>query len=75
LVTDSRERQLGRIIKLHRESAGLSQEQFAERAGLHRTYISQIERGLKSPSIRVLTQISAAIGCKAWVLLKEASKD
>lgn len=37
-----------------RENAGISQEQLAERAGLHRTYISQLERGLKSPSLDVI---------------------
>jgi transcriptional regulator with XRE-family HTH domain len=69
----SLERQLGLVIKRRRESAGFSQEQLAELARLHRTYVSQLERGLKSPSVRVLSQIARALGGEAWVILKEAT--
>jgi transcriptional regulator with XRE-family HTH domain len=36
----------------------------AEVTGLHRTYISQLERGLKSPSVRVLSHITNALGLR-----------
>ena len=39
---------LGNAIARLRESVGISQEELAERAGIHRTYVSQLERGLKS---------------------------
>jgi len=44
-----------------RENAGISQEQLAERAGLHRTYISQLERGLKSPSLDVIVALARGL--------------
>lgn len=52
----------GHRLKTLRESAGLSQEVLAERAHIHRTYVSQIERGLKSPSLRILRGIAEALG-------------
>lgn len=67
------ERRLGLVIKRRREDVGLSQEDFAEKAGLHRTYVSQLERGIKSPSVRVLVKMAGALGCEAWEILKEAS--
>ncbi|MEW5718956.1 MAG: helix-turn-helix transcriptional regulator, partial [Chloroflexota bacterium] len=54
----SLEERLGNIIREHRESLGLSQEAFAEKCDLHRTYISQLERGLKSPTVRTLALIA-----------------
>ncbi|MHB8550710.1 MAG: helix-turn-helix domain-containing protein [Acidiferrobacterales bacterium] len=53
-----------------RTEKGLSQEALADRAGLHRTYISQIERGLKSPSLKSLEQIANALGLPLSSLLK-----
>jgi len=67
------ERRLGLAIKRRREASELSQEELAEIAGLHRTYVSQLERGIKSPSVRVLVKVAGALGCEAWELLREAS--
>ncbi len=53
---------LGQQIQIHRQNKGWSQEYLAEVTGLHRTYISQLERGLKSPSVRVLHHITHALG-------------
>ena len=50
------------VLREVRTEKGLSQEALADRAGLHRTYISQIERGLKSPSLKSLAQIANALG-------------
>jgi transcriptional regulator with XRE-family HTH domain len=66
------EKRLGQVIKRRREAAGLSQEEFAERAEVHRTYVSQLERGLKSPSVRVLVKMADALGCEAWEILRES---
>ncbi|WP_414562864.1 MULTISPECIES: helix-turn-helix domain-containing protein [unclassified Anabaena] len=55
---------LGLELQRHRTAKGWSQEYLAEVTGLHRTYISQLERGLKSPSIRVLSHITNALGMK-----------
>jgi transcriptional regulator with XRE-family HTH domain len=52
---------LGKEIQRLRTHKSWSQEYLAEITGLHRTYISQLERGLKSPSIRVLSHITNAL--------------
>jgi transcriptional regulator with XRE-family HTH domain len=48
------------LSRLRRE-AELSQEELAHRADLHRTYISQLERGLKSPTLDVMLALAAAL--------------
>jgi transcriptional regulator with XRE-family HTH domain len=45
------------VLKIHRGQKGLSQEELGARAGLHRTFISQLERALKSPTIDSLFSI------------------
>ena len=47
------DKKFGKVLKALRTERGLSQEEFAMNVGLHRTYISQLERGLKSPSLRI----------------------
>jgi len=64
------DRYLGREIQRRRLEKGWSQEYLAEITGLHRTYISQLERGLKSPSIRVLSHITGALGVTMSEFLK-----
>lgn len=64
MQTDNLDRILGLQIQHHRIEKGWSQEYLAEVTGLHRTYISQLERGLKSPSVRVLSHITKALGLK-----------
>lgn len=71
----SLEERLGNIIRKHRESLGLSQESFAEKCDLHRTYVSQLERGLKSPTVRTLTQIAEKIGLTPDELLRAALRE
>ncbi|MEQ8976032.1 MAG: helix-turn-helix transcriptional regulator [Coleofasciculus sp. C1-SOL-03] len=64
------DRLLGTQIKRFRTAKGWSQEYLAEVADLHRTYISQLERGLKSPSVRILYQITTALGITMSELLE-----
>ena len=64
------DRLVGIQIQLLRLSKGWSQEYLAEKSSLHRTYISQLERGLKSPSIRVLFQITSALEVPTSKLIK-----
>jgi transcriptional regulator with XRE-family HTH domain len=63
---------LGRVIAERRKAAGLTQEALAFRCKLHPTYISQLERGLKSPTIRVLRAIAEVVGATASALLRAA---
>jgi len=55
------EQLLGDVIRERREELGLSQEALAFACGLHRTYISQLERGQKSPTLRALSVIAKAL--------------
>lgn len=43
----------------------MTQEEFADRSGLHRTYISGIERGDRNPTIDIVFAIARALGCPA----------
>ena len=70
----SAEMLFGRIVRRHREALGFSQEKLAELCDLHRTYISQVERGLKSPSLRSLRLIAAALLTRPSILLREVEE-
>ncbi|MBE9064707.1 helix-turn-helix transcriptional regulator [cf. Phormidesmis sp. LEGE 11477] len=51
----------GRNVRKSRELKGWSQEKLAERSGLHRTYISGIERGVRNPTIEIVREIALAL--------------
>jgi len=65
---DIRQR-LGRNLRRLRKEKGWSQEQFAEEAGVHRTYVSDIERCARNPTIVVLEQLAKPLGVPAARLL------
>lgn len=52
-----------------RQSKGWSQEEFAHQAGLHRTYISDLERGARNPTITVVEKLALALGVPVGALL------
>ena len=62
---------VGRNVRAARLKAGLSQEELGFQAGLDRTYISGIERGVRNPTVLVLFELAAALGVKAGKLLDE----
>ena len=55
------EKKFGAVIRARREKLGVSQEDFAVKAGIHRTYISSIELGKVSVSIVVAQQLADAL--------------
>jgi transcriptional regulator with XRE-family HTH domain len=65
---DVRQR-LGRNLRRLREAKGLSQEAFAHDAGIHRTYVSDIERGARNPTITVVEKLAAALSVTASEML------
>jgi len=67
-MDDVRQRLSFNLKKLRREK-GLSQEAFADEAGLHRTYISDIERGARNPTISVVDKLARALGVPLGKLL------
>ena len=62
-------RRVGENVKRLRTAAGLSQEQFAFEADMHRTYVSGVERGIRNPTITVLERMAAALKVKPQELL------
>lgn len=56
-----------------RQSKGWSQEEFAHQAGLHRTYVSDLERGARNPTITVVDKLAVALGMPVGALLDEQS--
>jgi transcriptional regulator with XRE-family HTH domain len=52
-----------------RQSKGWSQEEFAYEAGLHRTYVSDLERGARNPTISVVDKLAVALNVKVGALL------
>jgi transcriptional regulator with XRE-family HTH domain len=52
----------GRAVRLLREQAEYSQERFAAAAGIDRTYMSEIERGLANPSLEMIGRIVHTLG-------------
>ncbi|MEA5536142.1 helix-turn-helix transcriptional regulator [Crocosphaera sp. XPORK-15E] len=63
-------KQLGNNIRQLRTNLGLSQEQLAEKADLHRTYIGAVERGERNVSLDNILAIARALGVSASNLLE-----
>jgi transcriptional regulator with XRE-family HTH domain len=63
---------LGAFIRDKRKLANLSLRQLAERTKLSNPYLSQVERGLHQPSVRVIKLISDALNVSAETLLAQA---
>ena len=66
------QRAFGQVLRQRRGPLKLSQEELADRADLHRTYVGQLERGLKSPSLKSIEAIAHALGVRPHALIKEA---
>lgn len=62
-------RRVGVNLRKYRAAAGLSQEGLALECGLHRTYVSGVERGVRNPTVTVLEKIAVALGIPTWQLL------
>lgn len=62
-------KRLGANIKRLRHEKGWSQEAFADEADIHRTYISDIERGARNPTITIIEKLARPFGVKPSILL------
>jgi transcriptional regulator with XRE-family HTH domain len=58
-------------LRRFREEQGLSQEAFADVCGLHRTYVSGVERGIRNPTITVVAKIARGLDISAAALMTE----
>ncbi len=63
------QQRFGELVRRLRLDAALSQEDLAHAAGLHVTYISRLERGLRAPSIIVVEQLATALSLKMSELM------
>lgn len=65
---------VGVAVRKRREQLGLSQEELAERASIHRTYVGSVERGERNITIVSLAKLAQALGMAPSDILKEAEK-
>jgi transcriptional regulator with XRE-family HTH domain len=74
-VSEAALKALGEAIRKRRgEIDGLSQEGLADLAGMHRTYVSEIERGLRNPSFRNLFKLASALDIPLSELVEQAER-
>lgn len=60
---------LGQNVRRLREARGWSQEDYADRAGIHRTYVSDIERGRRNPTVTVVEKLAGPFEVEVGSLL------
>ena len=60
---------LGARVQRLRLDQGLSQEELADRANVHRTYVSGVERGVRNPTVTVLEKLAKGLGVSLKDLL------
>jgi CheY-like chemotaxis protein/DNA-binding XRE family transcriptional regulator len=65
----------GSSVKVYRNHLGLSQEELAERSELHRTYISDVERGARNLSLLSITRLAHALGVSISALFPPGPRD
>ncbi len=65
-------RVLGRNIRALRQRQGLSQEELALEADMKRSYVSDLERGTRNPSVKAVGRLAKALGVEAWQLLRHS---
>ena len=65
---------LGAAVRARRHALGYSQEELAERSGLHRNYIGGIERGERNVGYLNLTRLAEALRCRASRLVSDAEE-
>jgi transcriptional regulator with XRE-family HTH domain len=65
------QRRLGLNVQRLRRQKGWSQEALAFESGLHRTYISGIERGVRNPTIEIVAKLAQTLDVPASELLAE----
>ena len=61
---------LGRNLRDHRTRRGLSQEQLALDADMKRSYVSDLERGTRNPSVKAIARLATALHMAPWELLR-----
>jgi transcriptional regulator with XRE-family HTH domain len=68
-------RLLAARIKTLRAAKSWSQEQLAERASIQRSYLADLERGYRNPSVRTLVKVANALGVQVSFLLEDENRN
>lgn len=63
-------KKLGERLKIVRQEKGMSQGDVARKLGVHRSYISGIERGIRNPTVKNVEKIAEALGVSPHKLLE-----
>lgn len=66
---------VGENVRRAREAIGVSQEELGDRAGIDRTYVSGVERGVRNPTVKVLARLAEALAVPPASLLKQPNAD
>lgn len=61
---------LGKNVRYYRQLRGMTQEELAHSADMKRTYVSDLERGTRNPSVRALGRLAEALGIDPAALLQ-----
>lgn len=64
----------GRILRKRRRAKGLSQEELASVAGVHRTFVSMLERGVRTPSLDVVLKLANGLDTTATSLVEDLDR-
>ncbi|WP_260596783.1 helix-turn-helix domain-containing protein [Sphingomonas endolithica] len=67
-------RQLGENVRRIRKERGISQEELALDAGMKRSYVSDLERGTRNPTVRALGRLAAALKVPPAILISNPSE-
>lgn len=65
----------GKVIKELREQEGLSQQELADMAGLDRSYLSDLERGLNFPSLNIVYSLAEVFKMRAGALIERVDEE
>ena len=64
---------LGENVRRHRKAKDMTQERLALDAGMERSYVSDLERGMRNPSVRALGRLAEALGVEPTALLEQSN--
>lgn len=65
----------GEVLRRHRVDRDISQEELAYLAGVDRTFVSRLERGIRQPTITTMIGIGLALGVSAADMVRETEKE